>query len=176
MNPRPNLLVVALPIVAIVLFVLTVGAIIWSAGSTLGYDFHAYEVAARRLLDGQRMYDPAIDVAGGFAIYLYPPPFALAIVPLAIVGGQAAVGIWTGLMVVAVPRRRGAPPGEPERALARPAARRARLARRLLDQARAGRPDPLPPVRDRLALARPAGAPRDGRSGLGRSSRSSRRS
>ena len=101
MNPRPNLLVAALPVVAIVLFVLTTGAIIWSAGSTLGYDFHAYEGAARRLLDGQRMYDPAIDVAGGFAIYLYPPPFALAIVPLAIVGGQAAVAIWTGLMVLA---------------------------------------------------------------------------
>jgi hypothetical protein len=91
----------ALPVVAIVLFALSAGAIIWSAGSTLGYDFHAYEGAARRLLDGVRMYDPAIDVAGGFAIYLYPPPFALAIVPLAIVGGSAAVGIWTGLMIAA---------------------------------------------------------------------------
>ena len=73
----------------------------WSAGSTLGYDFHAYESAARRLIDGQRMYDPSIDVAGGFAIYLYPPPFALAIVPLAIVGGQAAVWIWIGLLIAA---------------------------------------------------------------------------
>ena len=98
---RPNLLVTALPVVAIVLFALSVGAIIWSAGSTLGYDFHAYEGAARRLLDGERMYDPSIDVAGGFAIYLYPPPFALAIVPLAIVGGQAAVGIWIGLLIAA---------------------------------------------------------------------------
>ena len=98
---RPSLLVIALPIVAIVLFALTVGATIGIAGSTLGYDFHAYEGAARRLLDGDRMYDPAIDVAGGFAIYLYPPPFALAIVPLAIVGGQAAVGIWIGLMTAA---------------------------------------------------------------------------
>ena len=99
--PRPTLLRTALPVVAIVVFVLAVGAIVWSAGSTLGYDFHAYEGAARRLLDGERMYDPSIDVAGGFAIYLYPPPFALAIVPLAIVGGQAAVGIWIGLLIVA---------------------------------------------------------------------------
>ncbi|MEO5940029.1 MAG: glycosyltransferase family 87 protein [Candidatus Limnocylindrales bacterium] len=98
---RPNLLAAALPIVAIVVFVLTVAGIVWSAGSTLGYDFHAYESAARRILDGQRLYDPAVDVAGGFAIYLYPPPFALAIVPLAIIGGQAAVGIWTGLMSAA---------------------------------------------------------------------------
>jgi hypothetical protein len=94
-------LAAALPIVAVVVLVLTVGATIWSAGSTLGYDFHAYEDAARRLLDGQRLYDPAVDVAGGFAIYLYPPPFAVAIVPLAIIGGQAAVGIWTGLMILA---------------------------------------------------------------------------
>ena len=94
-----GLLNAALPVAAVVVLVLTVAGTIWSAGSTLGYDFHAYEGAARRLLDGQRMYDPAIDVAGGFAIYLYPPPFALAIVPLALIGGQAAVGIWIGLMV-----------------------------------------------------------------------------
>ena len=92
---------VALAPIAIAAFVLTVGAVIWSAGSTLGYDFHAYEGAARRLLDAQRLYDPAVDVAGGFAIYLYPPPFALAIVPLALVGGQAAVWIWTGLLIAA---------------------------------------------------------------------------
>ena len=94
-------LTAALPIVAVVVLVLTVAATIWSAGSTLGYDFHAYEGAARRLIDNQRLYDPAVDVAGGFAIYLYPPPFALAIVPLAIIGGQAAVGIWTSLMILA---------------------------------------------------------------------------
>jgi len=91
----------ALGAIAIAVFVLTVGVIVWSAGSTLGYDFHAYDGAARRLLDGERLYDPAVDVAGGFAIYLYPPPFALAIVPLAFVGGQAAVWIWTGLLIAA---------------------------------------------------------------------------
>src|SRR6476469_1518060 len=90
-----------LPVLAIVVFVLATAAIIVSAGSTLGYDFHAYEGAARRLLDGDRLYDPAVDVAGGFAIYLYPPPFALAIIPLAAVGGQAAVWAWTGLLVLA---------------------------------------------------------------------------
>jgi hypothetical protein len=84
-----------------VVLVVTVAAIIWSAGSTLGYDFEAYAGAARRLIDGQRLYDPAIDVAGGFAIYLYPPPFAIAIVPLEWIGGQAAVWIWVGLMVAA---------------------------------------------------------------------------
>ena len=94
-------LTAALPVLAIVAFVVTTAAIVWSAGSTLGYDFHAYEAAARRILDGGRLYDPAVDVAGGFAIYLYPPPFALAIVPLAAIGGQAAVSAWTGLLILA---------------------------------------------------------------------------
>jgi len=100
MTARSKLLATALPVVAIVVLILSVTAIIWSAGSTLGYDFQAYAAAARRLLDGQRLYDPAIDVAGGFGIYLYPPPFALAIVPLALIGGQAAIAIWTGLTVL----------------------------------------------------------------------------
>ncbi|GAC1663653.1 MAG: hypothetical protein NVS9B8_03030 [Candidatus Limnocylindrales bacterium] len=93
--------IAGLPVVAIVVLIATVGAVVWSAGSNLGYDFHAYSGAARRLLDGQALYDPAVDVAGGFAIYLYPPPFALAIVPFAVLGGQAAVWLWTGLLVAA---------------------------------------------------------------------------
>jgi hypothetical protein len=100
MTARSKLLATALPIVAIVVLTLTVAGIISSAGSTIGYDFQAYAAAARRLLEGQRLYDPAIDVAGGFGIYLYPPPFALAIVPLALIGGQAAIAIWTGLTVL----------------------------------------------------------------------------
>ena len=96
-----RLLAAALPVVAIAVLSITLVAIVGSAGSTLGYDFQAYQGAAQRLLHGERLYDPAVDVAGGFAIYLYPPPFALAIVPLALIGGQAAVWIWTGLLVAA---------------------------------------------------------------------------
>lgn len=101
MTARPSDLARVLPPIAIVTFVVTTAAIVWSAGSTLGYDFQAYAGAARRLLDGQPLYDPAVDVAGGFAIYLYPPPFAVAIVPLALIGGQPAVWAWTGLTVLA---------------------------------------------------------------------------
>jgi alpha-1,2-mannosyltransferase len=96
-----RLRIVVLPVAALSVFVLAVAAVAWSAGSTLGYDFHAYGDAARRVLDGRRLYDPAVEVAGGFAIYLYPPPFAIAIVPLAIIGGQAAVWLWTGLLIAA---------------------------------------------------------------------------
>ena len=90
-----------LPIVAIAVLVITVGAIVASAGSTLGYDFHAYGDAANRLLHGERLYDPSVDVAGGFAIYLYPPPYALAIVPFTLAGGAGAVWLWTAVLVAA---------------------------------------------------------------------------
>lgn len=82
----------ALPILAVVSFVLGVGATIAVAGSTLGYDYQAYFTGADRLLHGQALYDPAVDVAGPFAIYLYPPPFAVAFVPFALL--PPAIGLW----------------------------------------------------------------------------------
>jgi alpha-1,2-mannosyltransferase len=88
---------------AVVVFVLAVLTVLAVAGETLGYDFRAYLDAARRLLDGQPLYDPTVDVAGGFAIYLYPPPFALAIAPLALLPGTLVPTLaWTALMVAAL--------------------------------------------------------------------------
>ena len=71
-----------LPVVALVAFVAVVGAVAVAAGPLLGYDFQAYVQAADRLLAGEPLYDPAVDVAGGFAIYLYPPPFAARVRPV----------------------------------------------------------------------------------------------
>lgn len=88
---------------AVVVFILSIATVLAVAGGTLGYDFRAYLDAARRILDGQPLYDPSVDVAGGFAIYLYPPPFALAIVPLALIPGTVAPTLaWTGLMIAAL--------------------------------------------------------------------------
>jgi hypothetical protein len=88
---------------AVVVFAVGIATIVLIAGDTLGYDFRAYLDAARRILDGQRLYDPAVDVAGGFAIYLYPPPFALALVPLALLPGTLLPTLaWTALAVAAV--------------------------------------------------------------------------
>jgi len=88
-----------LPALALAAFVLVLGAVLASAGSTLGYDYQAYAQAAHRLLDGRPLYDPAVDVAGGFAIYLYPPPFALAVVPFALLPGSFGEWAWLGLLV-----------------------------------------------------------------------------
>ena len=91
-----------LPVVAIAAFVLVAGAVAIAAGPLLGYDFQAYVHAAQRLLDGERLYDPAVNVAGGFAIYLYPPPFAVAFVPFALLPAGVGVGLWTVLLGAAV--------------------------------------------------------------------------
>jgi hypothetical protein len=84
-----------LPPFAVAAFAIGTALILAVAGWTLGYDFQAYVGAAHRLLDGARLYDPAVSVAGGFAIYLYPPPFAVAMLPFALL--PATVGLWLWL-------------------------------------------------------------------------------
>ena len=90
-----------LPPFAVAAFALGVTLILAVAGSTLGYDFQAYVGAAHRLLDGARLYDPAVSVAGGFAIYLYPPPFAFAMLPFAILPATAGLWLWLGGLIAA---------------------------------------------------------------------------
>lgn len=87
------------PALVLAVFALAVAAIAASAGDTLGYDYRAYERAADRLLAGEPVYDPAVDVAGGFAIYLYPPPFVLLAVPFALLPGDAGLWAWLALLV-----------------------------------------------------------------------------
>jgi len=88
-----------LPVVAVVVFAVTTLAILATAGSTLGYDYQAYVGAAHRALDGTAIYDKTIDVAGGFAIFLYPTPFALALIPFALMPDQLGLWLWEGLAV-----------------------------------------------------------------------------
>ena len=90
-----------LPPLAVASMALGLGLVIAVAGSTLGYDYRAYESAADRFLAGRPIYDPAVSVAGGFAIYLYPPPFAIAIVPFALLPEPLGLGAWLALLVVA---------------------------------------------------------------------------
>ncbi len=84
----------ALPILAILSFAVGVAATIAVAGDTLGYDYQAYVTAAERVLRGQALYDPTVNVAGPFAVYLYPPPFAVAFVPFALLPASAGLWLW----------------------------------------------------------------------------------
>jgi hypothetical protein len=90
-----------LPAISIVVLGLGVSAILATSSETLGYDYQAYVRAAHRLLDGQPLYDPAVDLAGGFAVYLYPPPFAVAMVPFAVLPDAVGQWLWIGLLVAA---------------------------------------------------------------------------
>lgn len=82
-------------------FVALTGQIQW------GYDFSAYWAAAGHLLAGGSIYSPA-QLAGPYApqaqyLYLYPPPLAAAIAPLAWLfptDYRAAAWIWSALGAV----------------------------------------------------------------------------
>lgn len=70
-----------------------------------GYDMSAYRAAADRLLSGGSLYadDPDLVRLGPYGQFLYPPPVALAFVPLALLPLGVAVILWTVLLeVVAV--------------------------------------------------------------------------
>ncbi|HUP55430.1 MAG TPA: glycosyltransferase family 87 protein [Methylomirabilota bacterium] len=77
---------------------LVVALVRWGAPS----DEYAYWMAARRLIDGQPLYDPTVTIITPFA-YLYPPPLAQALVPVALVVPSWLFSIgWTVLMGLAL--------------------------------------------------------------------------
>src|SRR5439155_22767328 len=101
---RTSLLAAALPVVAFTVFVLSVLAVVaaGAAAGNLGYDYQAYDTAARRLLAGQPLYDTSFTVAGVFGLFFYPPPFILAVLPLAaLLPTSPAIWAWISLLVAA---------------------------------------------------------------------------
>ena len=93
---RPAWLLVAAAVGASLLVV--VAANRWAAPS----DEHAYWLAARRLIEGQPLYDPSASIVTPFT-YLYPPPLAQVLVPVvAIVPSWLFSAGWTALMLVAL--------------------------------------------------------------------------
>jgi alpha-1,2-mannosyltransferase len=89
------------PVLILALFACAIFAVFAAAGATLGYDAAAYLQAADRLLAGQPLYDTTIDVAVGFGVYLYPPPFALAAVPFAVLPAPLGLWAWLATMLTA---------------------------------------------------------------------------
>ena len=79
------------------------GAVAWAAliilaaasNGTLGFDYRAYDLAVDRLLAGQSMYDQNATSTGSFGLFFYPPPFALLVLPFALLPGDLGVGAWT---------------------------------------------------------------------------------
>lgn len=89
----------ALPIVAVLLFVLGVGATLAVAGGTLGFDFLAYHRAAVRVLEAQPLYDLSFQATGGFGLFYYPPMFAPLILPFGLLPETTAIWVWMVVLV-----------------------------------------------------------------------------
>ena len=69
----------------------------------LPHDFIAYDAAARHLLAGEPLYDTTATATGGLGLFLYPPSFALLMLPVVLVPTNVAAPIWmVSLIVVAV--------------------------------------------------------------------------
>ena len=102
-NSRSRLAEAFVPVGTLFLLAMMLGLIYAVAGRTLGYDFEAYREAAHRILSGERLYDPSVSVAGGYAIYLYPPPFALAMAPLLALPDDLARAVWFLAMAICLP-------------------------------------------------------------------------
>ncbi len=72
-----------------------------ASNGTLGYDFEAYRLAVQNLLAGRSMYDLTATSMGAFGLFFYPPPFALLVLPFALVPGPAGIFVWTAVLVAA---------------------------------------------------------------------------
>ncbi len=99
--PLARALIRLAPILILALFACTTLAVLSVAGATLGYDAAAYVQAADRLLAGRPLYDPTVDVAVGYGVFLYPPPFVLAAVPFTLLPAPLGLWAWLAAMVAA---------------------------------------------------------------------------
>ncbi|HEX8025401.1 MAG TPA: glycosyltransferase family 87 protein [Candidatus Limnocylindrales bacterium] len=66
----------------------------------LPHDFLAYDGAARNLLAGRPLYDLTATETGGLGLFLYPPSFALLMLPVVVVPSNVAAPIWMVLLTV----------------------------------------------------------------------------
>lgn len=64
------------------------------------HDFIAYDLAARHLLAGQPLFDTSATATGGLGLFLYPPSFALLMLPVVLLPTSVAAPIWMILLVV----------------------------------------------------------------------------
>ena len=93
-------LVGVLPVVAAAVGggILAIAALTFADSAGFAYDFAAYDSAARRITDGQPLYRAGTVAAyqdGRYeGLYLYPPPLAVALTPVAFVDPETAAVAW----------------------------------------------------------------------------------
>jgi hypothetical protein len=67
-----------------------------AASYTLAFDYLAYDWAARRLLAGGIVYDPAFTSTGVFGLFYYPVTFLVLVIPFALLPPDVASALWIG--------------------------------------------------------------------------------
>lgn len=103
-RPSARALDVAAAVAAVVgVGLLLVALMVLVNGAGYGYDYAAYDAAARRIVAGEPLYiaDTAARYARGEyeGLYLYPPPVALWLAPLALLATSSATAVWLVLRV-----------------------------------------------------------------------------
>ena len=84
---------------------LLAGFIAGSVGHHFAFDFRTFWRAAQSVTDGHSPY-PAVAAisshhpAGDYEYFVYPPPFAYALVPLGLLPFAVAAGLWVAFLVV----------------------------------------------------------------------------
>jgi alpha-1,2-mannosyltransferase len=103
MRPRNRRLTLAVLVAAamVVQLSLMIRLLVAIAQGYLPHDFLAYDGAARNLLAGRPLYDLTATSTGGLGLFLYPPSFALLMLPVVVIPSTTAAPIWmVGLIVV----------------------------------------------------------------------------
>jgi len=82
-----------------------IGVVSWIAIAQAGKgfvaeDFVAYDSAARRWLGGGSLYDPRAIDFGAPGAFFYPPPFAILLLPFALLPVDVAIWVWLGTLVL----------------------------------------------------------------------------
>jgi hypothetical protein len=101
-RPLDRVATFALPIVAVLVLLVFVGAAAWAAAQagTLGFDFLSYDSAVRRFLAGGILYDQSFEFTGSFGLFYYPPPFVLLALPLTLLSPASAAIVFTAILLV----------------------------------------------------------------------------
>jgi len=99
---RRRLLTVLLPVSAIAV---SLGSALLALAVTpadlLGYDYAAYLEAARRLVEGQPLYDLSVTETGGFGFFYYPPPYAALMIPFLVLPASIGPWVWAAVLYAA---------------------------------------------------------------------------
>ncbi len=109
LRPRPRLHAADVAGLALALAgasVLVAAILVFRGSHGAGYDFAAYDAAARRLAAGQSLYQAQTQdgafAPGAAGLYLYPPPLAVLLLALVPFSPTWAAAAWEALHVIAL--------------------------------------------------------------------------